>query len=121
MKRALLIAAALMGLAACKPTVNGPSWAGLGDAKVGKTVIIKAQCGACHDIPGVDGAAGQVGPSLEGFADRTVAAGVLPNTPENLVHWLRYAQQVKPGDAMPNTGLSDRQARDAAAYLYTLK
>ena len=45
-------------------------------------------------------------------------AGVLPNTPENLVHWLRSPQAVVPGNAMPDVGLSDAQARDIAAYLY---
>lgn len=121
MKRAVLIAAALAGLAACKPTVSSPAWTEVGDARAGKTVIAKVQCGACHEIPGIDGAEGRVGPPLSDFAERTLIAGVLPNTPENLVRWLRFPQQVKPGDAMPNTGLSDQQARGAAAYLYGLR
>ena len=121
MTRAWLIVVVLAGLSACKPTINGPSWSGLGDAKAGKTVIANAQCGACHEIPGIDGAGGRVGPPLTGFADRTVIAGVLPNAPDDLIRWLRFPQQVKPGDAMPDTGLDDQQARNAAAYLYTLK
>ena len=69
-------------------------------------------------MPGVPNANGLVGPPLGGFARRTVIAGVLPNTPPNLVLWLRNPQAVTPGNAMPNVGLTDGQARDIAAYLY---
>ena len=31
---------------------------------------------------------------------RRLAAGVLPNTPENLARWLREPQAVKPGNLM---------------------
>jgi cytochrome c1 len=34
---------------------------------------------------------------------------------------LRDPQSVVPGNAMPSTNLTDQQARDAAAYLYTLR
>jgi cytochrome c1 len=50
-----------------------------------------------------------------------VIAGMLPNTPANLVTWIEYPQSVVPGNAMPNEGLTDAQSRDVAAYLYTLK
>jgi cytochrome c1 len=63
---------------------------------------------------------GMVGPPLVHFAHRTIIAGLLPNTPANLVRWVQYPQQVVPGNAMPNGGLDDQQARDVAAYLYTL-
>jgi len=81
---------------------------------------MSAECGACHQIPGVVGADGQVGPPLAGFGRRTIIAGVLPNTPANLVRWLRSPQSVKPGDAMPDTGLTAQEAHDAAAYLNRL-
>jgi cytochrome c1 len=45
-------------------------------------------------------------------------AGLLPNTPANLVLWLRHPQSVTPGNAMPDLGLTETQARDIAAYLY---
>ena len=121
MKPAGLALAALLGLAACAPAGVGPKWAGLGDADKGKAIIAAAQCGACHAIPGVVGADGRVGPPLAGFANRTIIAGLLPNTPGNLVHWLRKPQSIKPGDAMPDTGLSEQQANDVATYLYSLR
>lgn len=61
-----------------------------------------------------------VGPPLMEWARRGYVAGRLPNAPENLVAWLRDPQAISPGSAMPNLGLTAAEARDAAAYLYTL-
>lgn len=91
-----------------------------GDPTHGKQVIQGYGCGACHMIPGIRDARGLVGPPLMYFGQRTMIAGELPNTPENLVKWLRNPQSVEPHTAMPDLGLSESQARDIAAYLYTL-
>jgi cytochrome c2 len=40
--------------------------------------------------------------------------------PDNLVKWLRQPQNVVPGNAMPDMGVTPQDARDIAAYLYTL-
>ena len=45
---------------------------------------------------------------------------MLRNDPAALVRWIRYPQSVVPGNAMPNMGIGDQEARDIAAYLYTL-
>jgi cytochrome c1 len=55
------------------------------------------------------------------FSRRTYIAGELPNKPENLVRWVTSPQSVEPHTAMPNLGLTTQQARDVAAYLYTLE
>jgi hypothetical protein len=52
---------------------------------------------------------------------RIYIAGILRNTPDALIAWLRNPQTVVPGNAMPNMGLSESDARDIAAYLYTLR
>jgi cytochrome c1 len=62
-----------------------------------------------------------VGPPLDFFSRRTMIAGELPNTPDNLVRWIENPPSVEAGTAMPKLGLSDEQARDVAAYLYTLR
>jgi len=111
-----------LAVAGCVPRGAAPAWKNFGgDPTRGSAEITRAQCGACHEIPGIQDANGLVGPPLGRFALRTTVAGVLPNTPGELVHWLRAPQQVTPGNAMPDTGLSDQQARDVAAYLYTLR
>jgi cytochrome c2 len=93
----------------------------IGDPSKGQALIRKLGCGSCHDIPGIIGAHGMVGPPLTRMASRQYVAGLLRNTPENMVRWLRFPQKVVPGNAMPNLGLSDRDARHIAAYLATLK
>ena len=92
-----------------------------GDPAAGRDAIVRRPCGSCHEIPGVPGAKGKAGPPLTGFAGRVYIAGRLDNSPDNLVGWLLNPQAVDPQTAMPPTGLSDRDARDVAAYLYTLK
>ena len=62
----------------------------------------------------------EVGPPLDRYGRRVYIAGRLPNTPENLTAWLRAPQRYEPGGAMPDLGVTDRDARDIAAYLYTL-
>ncbi len=44
----------------------------------------------------------------------------LRTTPANMVMWLRDPQDVVPGNAMPDMGLSEQQVREFAADLYTL-
>lgn len=78
-------------------------------------------CGSCHVIPGHALGTGLVGPPLTGFARRTIIAGRLPNTPDNLDQWLEHPQAVVPGNAMPDMDINQRQANDIAAYLYTLR
>ncbi len=91
-----------------------------GSPKRGATLIGKFGCGACHTVPGIEGADGLVGPPLDHMSKRVYIAGVLRNTPDNMMTWLRNPQSVVPNNAMPDVGLSEQQARDIAAYLYTL-
>jgi cytochrome c len=92
-----------------------------GNARHGKELIRAYGCGACHIVPGIYNARGLVGPPLNYFSARTIIAGELPNTPENLVRWLENPQAVEPATAMPDLGLTEDQAYDIAAYLYTLR
>ena len=91
-----------------------------GDPHIAARQLISSQCAACHTVPGVPGARGQVGPSLAGIATRQVIAGKLPNTPANLRRFLEHPQSVVPGGAMPELGLSPPQAKIIADYLLTL-
>ena len=66
--------------------------------------------------------AGVLGPDLTTFGGRkTLAAGMLPNTPETVAAWVKDPGAIKPGVKMPALGLTDAEARAVAAYLMTLK
>jgi cytochrome c len=87
----------------------------------GRAQIQHYGCGACHDIPGVSGATGLVGPPLGTIADRMYLAGQLPNNADNMIRWIREPQHVENGTAMPNLNVTEADARDIAAYLYALR
>jgi mono/diheme cytochrome c family protein len=91
------------------------------DPDRGRTALHQYACVACHEIPGAVGPKARVGPPLAGIASRRMLGGVLPNTPENMVRWLRAPQSIDPPTAMPDLGVTERDARDIAAYLATLK
>jgi cytochrome c1 len=92
-----------------------------GDPDRGNRAIQTYGCGGCHSIPGVRGASGLVGPPLDNIASRAYLGGHLPNTPQNMMRWIRFPQEVDPRNAMPDMRVSDRDARDMAAYLYMLR
>ncbi|HJS91239.1 MAG TPA: c-type cytochrome [Steroidobacteraceae bacterium] len=92
-----------------------------GNPQLGAQLIASYRCGACHMIPGIKDADGLVGPPLILFARRTYVGGEVPNTPPNLIRWIRDPKSIEPGTAMPTLGLNEQQARDVAAYLYTLR
>jgi cytochrome c2 len=77
-------------------------------------------CGGCHAIPRVPQAAGLVGPPLKGIGGRVYLAGRLENTPSNMIAWIEHPRAIDPQTAMPELGVTRPQARDIAAYLYTL-
>jgi cytochrome c len=85
----------------------------------GRRSLEQYGCGSCHEISGVARARGRVGPPLEGLAMRGYLAGRLTNEPKNLIRWIRHPREVDPATAMPELRVSERDARDMAAYLYT--
>jgi cytochrome c1 len=120
MKRVLLCA---LLLAACnredKQQISNMT--GGGDSAKGKQAIVKWGCTGCHNVPGVEGPKGMVGPPLDHMASRTVIAGKIQNTPPNMIQWIENPQSLDPNNAMPNLGVTAEDAKDIAAYLYTLK
>jgi cytochrome c2 len=90
-----------------------------GDPWRGEAMFIQYGCGSCHALQNVRTATGMVGPPLDGVGLRVIIGGHLSNTPENMEHWIRDPQQVSPGTAMPNLGVTKQDSRDIAAFLYT--
>lgn len=91
-----------------------------GDSHEGRRLIGKYGCGSCHVVPGLREARGKVGPDLTAFKRRIYIGGRIANEPENLIRWIEDPQALAPGTAMPNLGISREEARDIAAFLYTL-
>jgi cytochrome c1 len=87
----------------------------------GKTAIARYGCASCHTIPGIRGANGLVGPSLDRIASRTYIAGVLANTHDNMLRWIHDPPKVDDKTAMPDLEVTEQDARDIASYLYTLR
>ncbi len=116
-----IVVVMVLFLAACSAGVNGmpePHPASQSSIEAGRRLIVSYGCGTCHTIPGVPGAIGKAAPPLYRFYERSYIAGELPNTEENLIKWIRDPQQMEPGNAMPDMGVSEEDARNIAAYLY---
>jgi cytochrome c2 len=94
---------------------------GGGDARSGQAEIRKYGCNTCHEISGIPGARGLIGPPLDGIAQQYYIAGELPNTPGNLMLWIQHPRQVEAHTAMPEMGVTEQDSRDIAAYLYILR
>ena len=97
----------------------------------GREVFMRSTCVACHAIDGTN-ARGALGPNLTRIGARTtIGAGLLENTTDNLVAWIRDPSALKPGVKMPGiatggggfpaTGLSEEELAVVAAYLSSLK
>lgn len=115
------IAPAMLGLAACGATPIETDPPAADAVARGKEAIVEAGCAACHAIPGISWPRGRVGPPLDDFGDRALIAGRFPNRPDILAAFLRDAPALVPESAMPPMPLSEGEARDAAAYLATLR
>lgn len=114
-----LAALALTSLLGCGEEVQRE--VGGGDADRGPALMRSYGCHACHTIPGVAGADALVGPPLVHWSRRVYIAGRIANTPENLVRWIMDPRAIDERTAMPEMGVTESDARDIAAYLWTLE
>ena len=92
-----------------------------GDPGRGRAALTSYGCIACHTVPGVAGATALTAPPLIGISQRSYIAGMLENTPDNLRRWIQHPRHVNPHTAMPEQGVTDEDASDMAAYLYTTR
>ena len=111
----------LLCVPACDDRVARAATATGGNPERGRTEAHRHGCGSCHTIPGVPGATTLVGPPLQHVAKRAYIAETLPNSPDNMRRFVQHPQAVKPNIAMPDVPMSDDDARDITAYLYTLE
>jgi len=94
---------------------------GGGNPRTGRELISLYGCASCHTIPGIHGADAHVGPPLDHIAIRSYIGVGLRNNPQNMMQWIQHARDLDNHAAMPNLHINQKDARDIAAYLYTLK
>lgn len=118
----LLLVGAALGVSACRSNAEqvARELTG-GEPSRGAQAIRKYGCDTCHTIPGVRTADATVGPPLNQVARRVYLAGHIPNTPDNMILWIRHPRRADAQTVMPEMGVSERDGRDIAAYLYTLQ
>lgn len=92
-----------------------------GNAPRGLASMKRYGCGSCHNAEGLPRLAPGIAPPLESLTSRAYIAGVLENKPENLVRWIVNPPAIDPLTAMPVVGVTEFDARDIAAYLYSLE
>jgi cytochrome c oxidase subunit II len=98
-----------------KPAVDDSS------AKEGRAAFLALSCVNCHRVRGTP-AQGTYAPDLTHLmARRTLASGMVENTPEALREWVANPQTLKPGCLMPSFGLSERELDLVVGYLKTLR
>ena len=90
-------------------------------AERGRQLLAQYQCGSCHVIPDVPASRGRIGPPLERFGLRSYISGEIPNRPDTLARWIEEPAALLPGTLMPDMGASEADARDMAAYLWSLR
>lgn len=90
-----------------------------GDPSRAPDLIRRYGCGGCHTIPGISGADGKVAQRLDRLRQQVYVGGVARNGGETLVRWIVDPQSLSPRSAMPATGISEAEARDVAAWLYS--
>ena len=87
----------------------------------GRDLFLAQSCVNCHRVRGTT-AKGTYAPDLTHLMSRqTLAAGMVPNSPEELRKWLIDPRQTKQGCLMPAFGLTERQVDQIVNYLLTLK
>jgi cytochrome c2 len=92
----------------------------VGDPERGRTTFVDKGCVTCHTLRGVPAATGIIGPNLTNVALRpTLTEANFPNNPDQMARWIMDPPTMKPGTVMPNLGLTDAQARDLTAFLYS--
>jgi cytochrome c oxidase subunit II len=97
------------------PAVDEPA------AVDGKLSFLAQTCVNCHRVRGTR-ASGTYAPDLTHLMSRrTLAAGMVLNTPNELRRWVDDPQQVKPGCLMPAFGLSGTDRDLILGYLMTLR
>jgi len=83
--------------------------------QTGVQLFVNKGCYGCHKKYSSVGC-----PTLVGFSERSLIAGRVPNTPDNLRKWLKNPASIKRGSRMPNLGLTDQEVEVLIIYIQSL-
>lgn len=88
----------------------------------GQDLFMRSGCAGCHTIAGTQ-ANGTIGPDLTTLgARRSIAAGLLPMSEDNLARFIARSQELKPHNKMPSFGIfSAEDLKALSAYLIALR
>jgi cytochrome c oxidase subunit II len=87
----------------------------------GRELFLSGSCMLCHAVQGTTANARKA-PDLTHVAGREMlAAGRMPNTPDNLRSWISQPQKWKPGVNMPSHELPPEDLEAIVAYVGSLK
>ena len=115
--RHMACAAALL---ACGCTTPPDAMITRSNARRGADLVEAYGCIACHEMP-AKSPAGRVGPALAGIGRQQYLAGRIPNTPANMIRWIRHPREIDDRTVMPDMNVTADDARDIAEYLYSLR
>jgi cytochrome c oxidase subunit II len=87
----------------------------------GLKVFLARGCSLCHAIRGTD-AGGRMAPDLTHIASRrTLAAGALDMSTDQLSRWIADPQAIKPGTKMPSIDLNPNELDAVTSYVGSLR
>jgi cytochrome c1 len=91
-----------------------------GQPENGRSLFLAKGCPACHTLQGVPSASGAVGPNLTNISLRPTLAGeTIQNSPATMARWIVNPAAVKSDAKMPALGLTDQEAQDVMAFLWS--
>ena len=105
----------LLGLIVFVAHKDSPKSAGVDIPKTGASLFVTKSCSGCHRA-----ISSTTCPSLVNFAQKSLIAGKVPNTRDNLRKWLKKPSSIKKGSRMPNLGLTDEEIELLIEYIYIL-
>jgi cytochrome c oxidase subunit II len=90
-------------------------------ANEGERLFVSRGCASCHQLRGTP-AQTTIGPDLTHLASRaTIGALSIPENRAELEAWIRDPQAIKPGNHMPDLGLSRAETSALAVFLQGLR
>lgn len=100
--------------------MQNPTTAELSDLALEGQALFEQSCLSCHAVEATD-TEPMAGPNLGNFSSRNKLVGIRENNEKYLKEWIQDPEGMKPGNLMPDLGVSDEEADALVEYLYSLQ